>query len=125
MRKAHTLAIIPRQFLALGRKPKSASAERMNKLEAEWAGMLEARRLAGELLYWSFEPIKVRMATLTFYTPDFLVVRASGEMELHEVKGAFVMDDARLKFKLVAEHFPARLVWAQKIKGGAWKVEVS
>ena len=116
---------IPKNFLALGRKPKAGGARGMNKTEAEWSHILQARLLAGELLYWSYEPIKVRMADLTFYTPDFMVVLASGELELHEVKGAFVMDDARLKFKLVAEHFPARLVWAQKLKGGAWKVEAA
>ena len=116
---------IPKGFLALGRKPKAQGDRGMNKTEREWAEMLEARRIGGELLHWSYEPIKVRMADNTFYTPDFLVVLGSGELELHEVKGAFVMDDARLKFKLVAEHFPARLVWAQKLKGGAWNVEVS
>ena len=116
---------IPKSFLALGRVPKAASGTRMNKTEAEYAGMLEARKRAGELAHYSFESIKVRLADNTFYTPDFLVMLANGELELHEVKGAFVMDDARLKFKVVAEHFPARLVWAQKVKGGAWKVEVS
>ena len=116
---------IPKAFLALGRKPKSQGPRGMNKTEAEWSGMLEARRVAGELLFWAFEPIKVRLADRTWYEPDFLVVRSTGELELHEVKGAFVMDDARLKFKLVAEHFPAALVWAQKMKGGAWKVETS
>jgi len=118
---------IPKAFLALGRKPKADGAGRMNKTETEteWAGLLEERKRAGELLHYSFEPLKVRLADNTFYTPDFLVVLASGELELHEVKGAFVMDDARLKFKLVAEHFPARLVWAQKLRGGAWKVEAA
>ena len=111
-------------FLALGRKPKSASGDGMNRTEREYADLLEARRIAGEVQHWSFEPIKVRLADRTFYTPDFLVVLASGELELHEVKGAFVMDDARVKWKLCAEHFPARLVWAQKLKGGVWKVEV-
>lgn len=115
---------IPSGFLALGRKPKGQTGARMNKTEFEWSAMLEARKLAGEIAYYSFEPIKVRMADNTFYTPDFMVMLTSGELELHEVKGAFVMDDARLKFKLVAEHFPARLVWAQKCKGGAWKIEV-
>lgn len=115
--------MIPRQFLALGRKPK-ADTPKMNKTEAEWCRGLEARKLAGEVAWFGYEAIKVRLADSTFYTPDFLVMLANGELELHEVKGAFVMDDARLKFKVVAEHFPARLVWAQKIKGGAWKVEV-
>ena len=114
---------IPAQFLALGRKPKSQGVRGMNRTEAEWSRGLEAKRQAGELLYWSFEPIKIRLADRTWYEPDFLVVLASGELELHEVKGGFVMDDARLKFKVCAEHFPARLVWAQKT-GQEWKVEV-
>jgi len=118
------MGAIPKRFLALGRKPKSDSPGRMNKTEAEWCAGLEARKRIGEILYYAFEPIKLRLADLTWYAPDFLVVLANGEMELHEVKGAFVMDDARVKFKVAAEHFPARLVWAQKIKGGAWKVEV-
>lgn len=116
---------LPAGFTALGRRPKAATGHRMNKTEAEYAAMLEARLRAGELAYYAFEPIKVRLADATFYTPDFMVLLPSGELELHEVKGAFVMDDARLKFKLVAEHFPARLVWAQKLKGGAWKVEAA
>lgn len=116
---------IPKSFLALGRVPKASGGSRMNKTEADYASMLEARKRAGELAHYAFEPIKVRLADNTFYTPDFMVLLANGELELHEVKGAFVMDDARLKFKVVAEHFPARLVWAQKVKGGAWKVEVS
>ncbi len=115
--------MIPRQFLALGRRPKGA-APTMNKTEAEWSRMLEASKLAGEIQHWGFQPIKVRLAPNTYYEPDFLVVLASGQLELHEVKGAFVQDDARVKFKVCAEHFPARLVWAQRLKGGAWKVEV-
>ncbi len=96
----------------------------MNKTEAEWMRGLEGRKKAGEILWFGYEAIKVRLADNTFYTPDFLVLTCEHELELHEVKGAFVMDDARVKFKVCAEHFPARLVWAQKLKGGAWKVEV-
>jgi len=115
---------MPKAFYALGRKPKS-ERRGMNKTEAEWSAKLEARRIAGDVLWWAYEPIKVRLADRTWYEPDFLVVRAGGELELHEVKGAFVMDDARVKFKVVAEHFPAMLVWAQKLKGGDWKVEAA
>lgn len=113
---------IPKQFLALGRRPKGATPV-MNKTEGEWAQMLEARKRVGEIAHWAFQPIKVRLAPNTYYEPDFLVVLSGGELELHEVKGAFVQDDARVKFKVCAEHFPARLVWAQKLKGGVWKVE--
>lgn len=112
-----------KRFQALGRRPKG-EARKMNKTEAEWATMLEIRKRAGEVAWYGFEVIKIRLADKTFYEPDFLVMLANGELEVHEVKGGFVMDDARMKFKVCAEHFPARLVWAQKIKGGAWKVEV-
>ena len=112
-----------KRFQALGRLPKTNGAGRMNKTEAEYARMLDAAQKAGEIQFWRFEAVKVRLADATFYTPDFLVLNAAGELELHEVKGVFVMDDARVKFKVCAEHFPARLVWAQKLKGGAWSVE--
>jgi len=115
--------MLTKRFQALGRLPKTNGASRMNKTEAEYAQMLDVAQRTGQLLFWRFEAVKVRLADSTFYTPDFLVLNAAGELELHEVKGAFVMDDARVKFKVCAEHFPARLVWAQKLKGGAWKVE--
>lgn len=112
-----------KHFQALGRRPKGEQRA-MNKTESEWASMLEVRKRAGEVAWYQYECIKVRLADKTWYEPDFLVVLGNGELELHEVKGAFVMDDARVKFKVCAEHFPARLVWAQRMKGGAWKVEV-
>ena len=116
--------MLTKQFQALGRLPRTGGVARMNKTEAEYAAMLAQQQRMGQVQWWAFEVIKVRLADATFYTPDFLVMNAAGELELHEVKGAFVTDDARVKFKVCAEHFPARLVWAQKMKGGAWKVEV-
>ena len=74
-------------------------------------------------MFWRFEAIKIRLADNTFYTPDFLVVVNDLRLELHEVKGAIVMDDAKVKLKVAAETFPASLVLAQKVKK-AWHVEV-
>ncbi len=94
----------------------------MNRTEAEYAQMLDIEQRAGEIAWWRFEAVKIRLADNTFYTPDFLVLRADMRLELHEVKGALVMDDAKVKLKMAAEMFPAGVVLAQKVKK-AWTVE--
>ena len=95
--------------------------DRMNKTEAAYAYELEMRRLAGEVAWFAFEAIKLRLADKTFYTPDFLVVLADGEVQFHEVKG-FWRDDARVKIKVAAEQYPFPFVAIRKTKGG-WETE--
>ena len=107
-----------RHFQALGRlKP-----GRLNKTEAEYAAMLELRKRAGEIAWYAFEAMKLRLADNTFYTPDFTVKLASGEMQQHEVKG-FWTDDARVKIKVAAELFPFQFLAVKKVRGGAWERE--
>ncbi len=105
-------------FQALGRLKPGA----MNKTEAEYAQMLELRKRAGEVLWWAFEPFKIRLADRTFYDVDFGVMLADGRLEVHEVKGGFITDDGRVKLKIAAEHFPAQFFLCQKTRG-AWTVE--
>lgn len=98
----------------------------MNQTEAEYAELLEAQRLAGEILSWAFESVKLRLADRTFYTPDFQVMRADLSIEFHEVKGHWE-DDARVKIKVASE------VWwmyrflavrpKRKRDGGGWEIE--
>lgn len=84
-------------------------AKGMNRQEADYALALEARRQSGEILWYRFEAIKLRIGEKCFYTPDFLVMTATGELECHEVKG-FFEDDARVKLRAVAEMYPFRFV---------------
>lgn len=114
---------MPAQFRALGRMPKGQGTSRMNRTEAEYAGMLEVHLRAGEILWYRFEAIKIRLADMTFYTPDFLVLPANLQLEIHEVKGGFVMDDAKVKLKVAAEIVAMGVLLAQKVKK-AWHVEV-
>lgn len=93
----------------------------MNKLEASYALHLEERKLAGDVLSFFFESVKFRLADKTFYTPDFLVMRGDGQIEVHEVKG-FWEDDARVKIKVAAETFPFRFLAIKKGRMG-WEVE--
>lgn len=107
--------------LALGRLK---TGER-NKTEAQYEALLEGMRVAGDVLWYRFEGVKLRLADNTFYTPDFAVMLSSGVMEMHEVKG-FWQDDARVKIKVAAELYPFRFIAAvprKKKDGGGWEIE--
>jgi hypothetical protein len=76
----------------------------MNGTERKYAELLELRKMAGEILDYKFDSLKLRLADKTFYTVDFFVTTAQG-FECHEVKG-FLRDDANVKFKVAAERYP-------------------
>ena len=97
----------------------------MNKTEAAYAATLEQRRAAGEVAWFKFEGIKLRLADNTFFTPDFFVMVADGALEAHEVKG-YWQDDARAKIKIAADMYPVRFLAIQakpKKEGGGWRLE--
>lgn len=96
---------------ALGRLKAGA----MNKTETSYAQHLEARKIGGDVLWYKFEGIKLRLADKTFLTPDFAVMTRDGVMELHDVKG-FMMDDANVKIKVAAEQYPFRFFIVKKSK---------
>jgi hypothetical protein len=111
------------------------NGDRMNKTEFEYSWELEARKQSGEILWWGFEPIKLRLTDKTFYTPDFAVLswqvtplpgeqRTDTTLQLVEVKG-FLRDDANVKFKMAAELFPFEFLMYRKKKqkeGGGWEL---
>lgn len=115
------MALRPHRAFALGRLKVGV----MNKTEADYAMILEQRRMAGEVAWFKFEGLKLRLADNTFYTPDFAVMLAGGEMECHEVKGHW-QDDARAKIKIAADLYPFRFIAvkrANKRDGGGFSVE--
>ena len=99
---------------------------RMNKQEAEYAQYLEWLKQSGEILHWSYETIKLRLADRTWYTPDFFVIPKSSMVELHEFKG-FWRDDSRVKIKVAAEQYPMfrfkGITRRAKERGGGYEVE--
>ena len=106
-----------RRTFALGR----LKTGQRNKTEAAYEQVLTLRQKAGEVAWFRFEGVKLRLADATFYTPDFAVMLADGSMEMHEVKG-YWQDDARVKVKVAAEMYPFRFV-AISGKPGAWVFE--
>jgi hypothetical protein len=103
---------------ALGRLPKGT----LNKTEAAYEErVLKPAVIAGEILWYRFEGVKLRLANKTFYEPDFIVLRKSGELEVHEVKGRW-MDDARVKIKVAASQYPFQFIAVTRNRGD-WKEE--
>jgi len=110
-----------KKFLALGRMK---SGER-NKLEQAYENHLELLKHAGEIQWYKFEGMKFRLADNCFFTPDFAVLLANGEMEMHEVKSIW-RDGAKEKTRIAAELYPFRFiaVYAKtKKEGGGWRNE--
>lgn len=110
-----------KSLFALGR----LKTGQMNKSEEAYSKTLEDRKHSGEVSWFKFEGVKFRLADNTFYTPDFLVMTANGELEAHEVKG-FWQDDARAKIKIAADLYPLRFVAIKaksKKDGGGWAIE--
>jgi hypothetical protein len=99
----------------------------MNKTEAEYSELLEARKKTGELDGWWFEPMTLKLARDTRWTPDFLVMLPDGRLEFHEVKG-FMEQAAWIRIKVAAEKFAwlAALYVVRRVPkkdGGGWKIE--
>ncbi|AXF51475.1 hypothetical protein PQA73_gp47 [Erwinia phage Pavtok] len=96
-----------------------------NGTEQAYEDHLEWRKHMKEILWYRFEAVKLRLADNTFYTCDYFVMLANGELEAHEVKG-FWTDDARVKIKVAADQYPFRFIAVQKVKkadGGGWRFE--
>lgn len=99
----------------------------MNKTEEAYARHLEGLKATGDVAWYLFEAVKLRLADNCFYSPDFAVMRADGMIEMHEVKGYWA-DDARVKIKVAAERFPFRFVAIKAIsrtrtREAGWEVE--
>src|SRR5690349_7797052 len=114
------LATLP-SAKAKARGPRHSEMTREERL---YEGYLEAEKIAGNVLWYEFEAIKLRLVQhnesqpdgsikrhSVYYTPDFAVLRASLALEFVEVKGTttkqndkgvrrempFVKDDAAVK----------------------------
>lgn len=103
-------------------RPRHVPGE-MNKTEEAYAAHLALKLAAGEIAWFRFESVKLKLAERTHLTIDFFVMTAAGDLEAHEVKG-FWEEDARVKVKVAAEMYPFRFLAVQRAPGGGWKTEV-
>lgn len=112
-----------KSFYALGR----LKTGEMNKTEAKYKQELDLQLIAGKILWYKFEGIKLRLADNTFYSPDFAVLNSDFQIELHEVKGAkaIFQDDAKVKIKVASDLYPFKFLAVfpiPKNKGGGWEI---
>lgn len=108
--------------LALGR----LKYGELNPTEKKYEAYLEELKQKGEVLWYKFEGITFKLAKGCTYTPDFNVMLASGEVQMHEVKGHWI-GDARAKIKIAAAMFPFQFVAVKaeaKCRGGGWVREL-
>lgn len=99
-----------------GVKPRSKANKGMNKWEHQFSQTLEYRKTVGELVWWAFEPFRIRLAEDCWYRPDFVTVDAKGKTEIYEVKG-FMREAARLRLKVACEKLPYPFYLVRKNKG--------
>jgi hypothetical protein len=95
----------------------------MNKTEAAYAEYLEGKKLLGEVLWFVYEGITLKLGKDARYTADFAVMTGAGYLELHEVKG-FWAEAAKVRIKVAAALFPFRFVSVTKRSkkdGGGWE----
>lgn len=96
----------------------------MNGTEQSYALHLQDLVAKGEVVWWTFEAIRLRLADKTTLTVDFFVMRAGGALEAHELKGKdkHWEDDARVKIKVAAELYPFQFYGVHRA-GGEWQYE--
>ena len=104
----------------------------MNKTEARYeVEILVPGARDGSILWWAFEGITVKLGPNLRYEPDFIVQRADGVVEIHDVKAGdkmgkpLIEDAGRVKMISAAEKFPfpVRVCWFDKTVG-AWVSKV-
>ena len=102
--------------------PKVRRSRQPNKTEAEFGQLLQARIDKGELLGpLLFESVKLRVSDNCFYTPDWLCFGTTVMTPLFfEVKGLFIWDDAKVKFKAAKELHPWAKFEMWRKQNGVW-----
>ncbi|MCK9621983.1 MAG: hypothetical protein M0R47_15795 [Methylobacter sp.] len=99
----------------------------MNKTESAYSQHLELQKRAGEVLWFAFDAVKLRLADNTFLSVDFFVMTKGLELQAIDVKGsmAIATEDAKAKMKFASDKFPFRFFYVvpvAKKNGGGWNL---
>lgn len=96
--------------------------EGMNKTEKGRAIQLEAMKRSGAIADWWFEGMTLKLAHDLRWTPDFLIQENDGALRVEDTKG-HLREDAHIKMKLAAKHFPFPITVLYKDGPNGWKTE--
>ena len=92
----------------------------MNKTESEYAALLKALEVRGEILRFEFEGITLRWAGMR-YTPDFVIFRRDQPILFLEVKGARIWDRDLVRFKGARAFWPEFQFELHQKREGVWQ----
>jgi hypothetical protein len=102
----------------------------MSGYEKSYAEQLDADKFSGLVVSYRFEAVRLKLADLTYYSPDFYVLYPDGSIEFVEVKGSWKapnQDKSRVKLKVAAEQYPefrfVAITKRPKKAGGGWERE--
>lgn len=99
-------AVAPPSGPRINPKPQDGDTPKYrSKLEARYAGYIEALKFAGEIRTIRYEAVRLEIGPNTTILPDFFVERPDRTCELHEVKGR-MREDAWIKLKVAASMWP-------------------
>ena len=108
------------------RKVEPARRRRREPNKTETAYRAEVLERRGDVTEIRYEGLTFRMQNGHRYTPDWLVVGDTGQIECHEVKGRYALQSqqrARLAFDQARVEYPwFEWVWATRVKRG-WDVD--
>jgi hypothetical protein len=96
----------------------------MNGLESAYAKHLDVLKLAGDVKWWAFNAVRLRIAMgekVAWYRPDFFIEFADGSFAFHETKG-FEREAALLRLKVAAGLVPIPFALVKK-NGSGWYYE--
>lgn len=92
-----------------------------NKTEQRYAE--DILRISEGIEYYEWEAITLKIGNGVKYTPDFLVIRSTGVVEIHEVKGPKVWEDSIIKIKAAAAKFHFFKFYIAQWDNGQWTIQ--
>ncbi len=107
---------------AAGGLAKPRGRRKMNKTEAAYALILEAKKRTGQVVRYGWEEITLRWPDGMSYTPDFCVwyPNVPSQLVFVETKGPWIEDDAKVKFRAARAHWPEFDFQMWQLKKGLW-----
>lgn len=115
-------AIAEQTPIATAERRRPSDVPEMNATERRYADRLRTLVDAGEVLWFAFNEVRLRVGVGAYYKPDFFVQYADGRIECHETKG-FEREAAMVRIKAAANLFPRIAFVLVKRQGGQWAYE--
>jgi hypothetical protein len=116
-------SVKPRRHGETMAKGRIANPTGMNKIETDYHEHLRGRLLNGEIVWFMFGAINLKMGHDLHYRIDEFVMLPDGELQAHEVKGPYEREDSKVKRRTAARMFPWPLYIVTR-DGDGWNMEL-